>query len=61
MNVPFRVGERVELASCPGPGTVTGFAGRKILVVFDDFAGEPAIRIRPESLRLVEKVSVVDV
>jgi hypothetical protein len=29
----FRIGERVELVSCPGfPGTVTGFASTKIRV-----------------------------
>jgi hypothetical protein len=49
----FRVGERVELISCPSfPGTVTGFAHGKVQVRFDDFSDEPAKPLRPESLQL---------
>jgi hypothetical protein len=49
----FRVGERVELISCPRfPGTVTGFVYGKAEVLFDDFRNEPPKAFRPESLQL---------
>jgi hypothetical protein len=52
----FRVGERVELISCPKfPGTVTGFAHGKIQVLFDDFSNEPPKPFRPDSLQLAER------
>jgi hypothetical protein len=52
----FRVGERVELISCPSfPGTVTGFARGKAEVLFDDFRNEPPKPFRPESLQLAAK------
>jgi hypothetical protein len=52
----FRVGERVELISCPNfPGTVTGFTHGKIHVRFDDFRNEPPKAFRPDSLQLAER------
>jgi hypothetical protein len=49
----FQPTERVELISCPSfPGTVTGFAHRKVQVLFDDFSNEPPKALRPESLQL---------
>ena len=49
----FRLGERVELISCPNfPGTVTGFGHGKVHVRFDDFRGEPPKAFRPDSLQL---------
>ena len=53
---PFRVGERVELISCPKfPNTVTGFAHGKVHVQFDDFTNEPPKGFRPDSLQLAER------
>jgi hypothetical protein len=56
----FRVGERVELISCPSfPGAVTGFTHGKALVLFDDFRNEPPKPFRPENLQLAaRRVSV---
>jgi hypothetical protein len=52
----FRVGERVELISCPNfPGTVIGFAHGKVQVRFDDFSGEPPKAFRLDSLQTVER------
>jgi hypothetical protein len=51
-NQEFRVGDRVELRDCPGPGTIVGAKGKKVLVCFDDFAGEPPKTIRPENLQM---------
>jgi hypothetical protein len=52
----FRVGERVELISCPNfPGTVTGFMHGKVQVRFDDFSNEPPKAFRQEILQLTEK------
>lgn len=52
----FRVGERVELISCPKfPGTVTGFAHGKTQVLFDDFSNEAPKGFRPESLQLARR------
>lgn len=49
----FRIGERVELITCPNfPGTVTGFGHGKVQVRFDDFGNEPPKTFRPESLQL---------
>jgi hypothetical protein len=49
----FRIGERVELISCPNfPGTVTGFTHGKVHVRFDDFRNEPPKVFRPDSLQL---------
>jgi hypothetical protein len=49
----FRIGERVELISCPNlPGTVTGFGHGKVQVWFDDFSNEPPKAFRPDSLQL---------
>jgi hypothetical protein len=49
----FRLGERVELISCPNfPGTVTGFVYGKVQVQFDDFSNEPPKPFRPESLQI---------
>jgi hypothetical protein len=43
---PFRLGERVELISCPSfPGTVTGFGHGKVR--FDDFSSETPKALRP--------------
>jgi hypothetical protein len=48
----FRLGERVELISCPNfPGTVTGFGHGKVHVRFDDFGSEPPKAFRPDSLQ----------
>jgi hypothetical protein len=53
---PFRVGERVELVSCPGfPGTVTGFDRGKVQVRFDDFSNELPRAFRPESLQITAR------
>ena len=52
----FRIGERVELISCPNfPGTVTGFTHGKVHVRFDDFRNEPAKAFRPDSLQFFGK------
>ena len=52
----FRVGERVELISCPNfPGTVTGFGHGTVQVRFDDFSNEPPKSFRPDSLQLTER------
>jgi hypothetical protein len=52
----FRIGERVELISCPNfPGTVTGFVHGKVQVRFDDFSNEPPKALRSESLQLAVK------
>jgi hypothetical protein len=52
----FRVGERVELISCPNfPGTVTRFAHGKVHVRFDDFSNEQPKTFRPDSLQLAGK------
>ena len=52
----FRIGERVELISCPSfPGTVTGFAHGKVHVRFDDFGHEPPKAFRPDSLQLMKR------
>ena len=52
----FRVGERVELISCPNfPGTVTGFGHGRVQVRFDDFINEPPKSFRPDSLQLTER------
>lgn len=49
----FRLGDRVELISCPDfPGTVTGFDRGRVLVQFDDFRNEPPKAFRPDSLQL---------
>jgi hypothetical protein len=49
----FRIGERVDLISCPNfPGTVTGFDHGKVQVRFDDFSNEPPKAFRPDSLQL---------
>lgn len=49
----FRLGERVELISCPNfPGTVTGFVHGKVHVRFDDFRNEPPKAFRPDNLQL---------
>jgi hypothetical protein len=49
----FRIGERVELISCPNfPGTVTGFTHGKVQVRFDDFRSEQPRAFRPDSLQL---------
>ncbi len=49
----FRIGERVELISCPNfPGTVTGCMHGKVQVRFDDFSNEPPKAFRPDSLQL---------
>ena len=51
----FRIGERVELISCPSfPGTVTGFAHGKVQVQFDDFSNEAPKPFRPDSLQLAQ-------
>ena len=56
--IGFRIGERVELISCPNfPGTVTGLAHGKVQVHFDDFSNEPPKVFRPESLQLASNPS----
>jgi hypothetical protein len=52
----FRLGERVELISCPNfPGTVTGFTHGKVQVRFDDFSTELPKTFRPDSLQSAGK------
>jgi hypothetical protein len=52
----FRIGERVELVSCPSfPGTVTGFVHGKVHVRFDDFSNEPPKAFRPDSLQFAAR------
>jgi hypothetical protein len=48
----LRIGDRVELKSCPGiHGTVTGFRRGSVHVRFDDFLNASSI-LRPTSLQL---------
>jgi hypothetical protein len=56
---PFRVGDRVELVSCPNfPGTVTGFVRGKVQIRFDDFKNEDPKGFRPESVQLNMKARI---
>jgi hypothetical protein len=53
----FRLGERVDLISCPNfPGTVTGFVHGKVQVRFDAFRDESPKAFRPDSLQLTERL-----
>jgi hypothetical protein len=52
MNTDLRIGDRVELKSCPGiHGTVIGFKRGSVHVRFDDFLNACSI-LRPGSLQL---------